>query len=71
MYTIEFMYTVKTLCTMPEQAMTRFAIAHTYEESDGDHTNTIGERIEIRVLPFFSSNLSFTTKASTTASTRR
>ena len=24
---------------MPELAMTRFAIAHTYEEYDGDHTN--------------------------------
>ena len=54
---------------MPELAMTRFAIAHTYEEYDGDHTNKIDERIEMKVLPFFSNNLSFATK--TPGSTRR
>jgi S-formylglutathione hydrolase len=44
-----------------EQAMTRFGIAHVYEEYDGDHTNRRAERIELKVLPFFSNNLSFST----------
>ncbi len=51
-----------------ELAMTRFGIAHAYEEYDGDHTNRRGERIETRVLPFFSKSLSF---ASTPATARR
>jgi hypothetical protein len=42
-----------------EQAMTRFGVAHTYEEYDGDHTNRRGERVETKVLPFFSRMLSF------------
>jgi len=54
-----------------EQTMTRFGIAHTYEEYDGDHTNKVAERIEMHVLPFFSSNLSFAAKPAATASTRR
>jgi enterochelin esterase-like enzyme len=39
-------------------AMTRLRIPHSYEEYDGDHTNKVRERIESRVLPFFSKNLS-------------
>ncbi len=42
-----------------EEAFTTFGIAHTFETYDGDHTNRIGERIEMNVLPFFSQNLSF------------
>jgi enterochelin esterase-like enzyme len=53
-----------------EQTMTRFGIAHSYEEYDGDHTNRVGERIELHVLPFFSNNLSFS-PAKTTATARR
>jgi hypothetical protein len=53
-----------------EQAMTRFAVAHTYEEYDGDHTNRIADRIEMQVLPFFSNNLSSSRKASTPTPTR-
>ena len=41
------------------QALTRLAVGHTYEEYEGDHTNRIAERLEKAVLPFFSSNLSF------------
>jgi enterochelin esterase-like enzyme len=52
-----------------DQAMTRFGVAHTYEEYDGDHTNRIAERIEVHVLPFFSRTLSFASSGST--STRR
>jgi hypothetical protein len=40
--------------------MTRFAVEHTYEEYDGDHTNRVAARIEMNVLPFFSQKLSFT-----------
>jgi S-formylglutathione hydrolase len=36
-----------------------YQIKHTYEEYDGDHINRIGERIEKKVLQFFSENLSF------------
>jgi S-formylglutathione hydrolase FrmB len=45
-----------------DQAMTRFGIAHMYEEYEGDHTNRVGERIETKVLPFFSQTLSFASK---------
>jgi enterochelin esterase-like enzyme len=49
-----------------EQTFTRFGVQHTYEEYDGDHTNKVFERIERNVLPFFSKNLSFDTRASST-----
>jgi enterochelin esterase-like enzyme len=39
------------------EAMTRLAIAHSYEEYDGDHTSKVGERIERNLLPFFSMTL--------------
>ena len=38
-------------------AMTRLRIPHSYEEYEGDHTNKVGERVELHVLPFFSKNL--------------
>jgi hypothetical protein len=38
-------------------AMTRLRIAHYYEEFDGAHAERISERLETRVLPFFSKNL--------------
>ena len=50
--------------------MTRFAVAHIYEEYDGDHTNKVAERIEKDVLSFFSANLSSAPKVSTPPSTR-
>jgi S-formylglutathione hydrolase len=37
--------------------MTKLRIPHIYEEYDGDHTNKVRERIESRVLPFFSQSL--------------
>jgi S-formylglutathione hydrolase len=52
-----------------EETMTRFGIAHAYEEYDGDHTNRVAERVEMNVLPFFSKNLSFS--ATATGSTAR
>jgi S-formylglutathione hydrolase FrmB len=43
-----------------DQMMTDLGLAHTFETYQGDHTNRVPERIETRVLPFFSNNLSFT-----------
>jgi S-formylglutathione hydrolase len=37
----------------------RFGIPHTYETYEGDHGNRVTQRIEEKVLPFFSRNLSF------------
>jgi hypothetical protein len=39
------------------QMMTDFGIMHTFETYEGDHTNKIPERIETKVLPFFSKSL--------------
>ena len=38
-------------------------VTHTYEEYEGDHNNRVAERIQQKVLPFFSNNLSFTAPA--------
>ena len=43
-----------------DQMMTDLGLAHTFETYEGDHTNRVPQRIETRVLPFFSNNLSFT-----------
>jgi S-formylglutathione hydrolase len=43
-----------------EESLKTFGIKHTFETYEGDHNNRVPERIEQRVLPFFSSNLSFT-----------
>jgi len=40
-----------------DQIFTNFGITHTFETYDGDHTNRVVERIEQKVLPFFSKNL--------------
>ena len=41
------------------QALKRFGVPHTFETYEGDHGNRISERLEEKVLPFFSNNLSF------------
>jgi S-formylglutathione hydrolase FrmB len=41
------------------QALRRNGIAHTFEEHDGDHNNRAAERLETRLLPFFSRVLQF------------
>jgi S-formylglutathione hydrolase FrmB len=41
------------------EALTRFGIAHTFETYEGDHNNRIPQRLEEKVLPFFSRHLSF------------
>jgi len=38
--------------------LTNYQIPHGYEEYDGDHLNRIAERIEQKMLPFFTANLS-------------
>ena len=42
-----------------EESFKTFGIRHAFETYEGDHTNRVPERIEQRVLPFFSNNLSF------------
>ena len=39
--------------------LSRYKIAHTFETYEGDHGNRIPQRLEQRVLPFFSTHLSF------------
>jgi hypothetical protein len=45
-----------------DEIFTTFGLKHSFETYDGDHTNRLKERIELKALPFFSENLSFTTK---------
>ena len=40
-----------------DAAMTRAGITHTFETYEGDHNGKIAERLETKVLPFFSANL--------------
>ena len=39
--------------------LTTVGVRHTFETYEGDHTNRVVERIEMKVLPFFSQQLSF------------
>jgi hypothetical protein len=43
-----------------DKMFTEYGITHTFETYDGDHTNHVKDRFEQKVLPFFSSNLAFT-----------
>src|SRR5262245_31207522 len=45
-----------------DQILADFGVTHTFETYEGDHTNRVVERIEQKVLPFFSNNLSFSAK---------
>ena len=38
----------------------KLGLVHTFETYEGDHNNRVPNRIEEKVLPFFSDNLSFT-----------
>jgi S-formylglutathione hydrolase FrmB len=40
-----------------DQAMTNLGIPHTFETYEGDHNNHLADRIEGKVLPFFSQHL--------------
>jgi S-formylglutathione hydrolase FrmB len=41
------------------EALVRFGVPHTFETYEGDHGNRIPQRLEEKVLPFFSQHLSF------------
>ena len=47
--------TVKTLDAMLNQ----YDVPHTFEIYEGTHTSGVAERVEKKMLPFFSKNLSF------------
>lgn len=42
-----------------DQMFTDLGVAHTFETYDGNHTSRVRERIETKVLPFFSATLEF------------
>lgn len=42
-----------------DELLTSYGIPHTYEVYDGTHISRVPERIETKMLPFFSRNLSF------------
>jgi S-formylglutathione hydrolase FrmB len=42
-----------------DAAMTKAGIRHTFETYEGDHNGKIAERLETKVLPFFSAHLAF------------
>ena len=44
---------------MLDSILNNYNIKHTYEQYEGDHVNRIEERIEKKMLAFFSKNLSF------------
>jgi len=39
--------------------LTQLGIKHTFETYEGDHTNHVKDRVEQKVMPFFTENLSF------------
>ena len=47
--------TVRTM----DKMLKDYGIAHDFEIYDGDHVNRVGERLETKVLPFFSAHLKF------------
>ena len=54
----EIAVSIKTL----DSSLTNYGIKHTYEQYEGNHVNRIEERIERKMLAFFSENLSFNKK---------
>ena len=42
-----------------DQILKDYGIAHDFEIYDGDHVNRVGQRLETKVLPFFSTHLKF------------
>jgi hypothetical protein len=42
-----------------EESLLRSGVNYKFETYEGDHSNRIPERIEMKVFPFFSENLSF------------
>lgn len=50
--------------TVLDSVLNQYKVPHQFELYDGTHTSRIGERIEEKMLQFFSNNLSFTSSAS-------
>jgi enterochelin esterase-like enzyme len=42
-----------------DQILKDYGIAHDFEIYDGDHVNRVGQRLETKVVPFFSAHLKF------------
>jgi S-formylglutathione hydrolase len=42
-----------------DSILTDFNVPHVFETYQGDHTNHVADRVEMKVIPFFSKNLSF------------
>jgi S-formylglutathione hydrolase len=42
-----------------EEILKSYELPHTYETYEGDHVNHVADRVETKVIPFFSNNLSF------------
>jgi S-formylglutathione hydrolase FrmB len=42
-----------------DQLLTDFSVSHSFELYEGTHTSKIAERLETKVLPYFTRNLSF------------
>jgi len=42
-----------------DEILNNYGIAHSYEVYEGTHTSRVAERIETKVMPFFSKNLAF------------
>jgi S-formylglutathione hydrolase len=47
--------TVRTL----DQLLSKYGIAHTAEIYEGNHVNHVADRLELKVMPFFSNHLAF------------
>lgn len=50
-----------------DKELTEFGVGHTFETYDGNHVSGIQKRLEKKVLPFFSKNLSFNGKTKKSA----
>lgn len=45
---------------MMDQILNDYKVQHTFEIYEGNHINHVADRVETKMLPFFSKNLSFT-----------
>lgn len=50
---------IATSIKMLDSSLNNYGVKHFYEEYKGDHVNRIGERIQQKMLPYFSEQLSF------------
>ena len=54
-----------------DEILTTNGIPHAFEIYEGNHINHIADRVEMKTMPFFSANLSFSMPATGTSSTAR